>query len=202
MSTFFEDESRDDAGQDDPLLVEWAAELAVRIRDGETVDWEELAGRHPERAETLRRMLPAFALMARLGDPLHREAAGRDPIPDPMAELGCLGDYRLLREVGRGGMGVVYEGHQISLKRRVALKVLPVRLGDGRAPASAVPDRGPGRRRAAPCEHRPGLRRRYRTRRALLCDAVHRGPQPRRGHPRAAAARRPGGGRADGGVRR
>jgi WD40 repeat protein/serine/threonine protein kinase len=125
MSAENHDEDSEEGGEVDPLLVEWAAELADRLRAGETVDWEELAGRHPARAEALRGMLPAFDLVARMRDPLQLQATRRDPITNPPAELGSLGNYRLVQEVGRGGMGVVYEAHEISLKRRVALKVLP-----------------------------------------------------------------------------
>ena len=55
---------------------------------------------------------------------------GADGEPEPLPADGetTLGDFRLLCEIGRGGMGVVHEAWQISLRRRVAVKVLPASL--------------------------------------------------------------------------
>ncbi len=86
----------------------------------------ELLARYPQFAAELADFLDGRQRVEQLAGPVRAAlqpngagAAGK------LVESGVLGDFRILREVGRGGMGVVYEAEQISLGRRVALKVLP-----------------------------------------------------------------------------
>ncbi len=100
-----------------------ADEFMTLVDGGAAPDVEEFAGRHPEIAGVLRRLLPALQAM-RESDASAPRRTTEFTSAEPERQ-GRLGDFEIVREVGRGGMGVVYEALQISLGRRVALKVLP-----------------------------------------------------------------------------
>ncbi len=133
-----------DVQAEDPRLFQAVQEYQGELESGRRPDRRAFMARFASLAEALLPYLDALDMVhaaAPLLNPLssNRAAAG-DPLALPQAaeRMKCsdsssadllnaepLGDFRLLREIGRGGMGVVYEAVQRSLGRRVALKVLP-----------------------------------------------------------------------------
>jgi WD40 repeat protein/serine/threonine protein kinase len=85
---------------------------------------QEYIDRCPDLADEIRELFPALVEVERVKED-RPERPGAAETAAALPPLGQVGDYRMIREVGRGGMGVVYEAEQISLGRRVALKVLP-----------------------------------------------------------------------------
>ena len=109
-------------------------EFLTKLEAGARLNPEDLTARCPALAEPLKACLASLEFLHDASLSLRDSGAPELPAAtECQTDLGLLGDFQLVREIGRGGMGVVYEAEQISLGRRVALKVLPFAAAlDGR----------------------------------------------------------------------
>ncbi len=127
MNTSSQSPHPDDASTErEQRLAQQLADLTDRVQRGEQVDLERECRAHPDLASDLRELwgtiLVANAIGStsadRLSDPIPQQKEGAPPLPRR------IGDYELMEELGRGGMGVVYLARQVNLNRQLAVKTI------------------------------------------------------------------------------
>jgi tetratricopeptide (TPR) repeat protein len=111
---------------DDPRVIQAVEEYQAAWEAGPRPDRQAFLAGHLDIAAVLAQCLDGLEFVHSAAPQLSQSSQGQPSAA--VAEIqpeGPLGDFRIVREIGRGGMAVVYEAMQISLGRRVALKVLP-----------------------------------------------------------------------------
>jgi eukaryotic-like serine/threonine-protein kinase len=109
---------------EDSLLGQLAEDFTQRVREGKLPDIEEYANLYPELAGRIRELFPTLMLLEGMAGNSNPSVA--ETTPSPLSPGSIFGSYRVEREIGRGGMGIVYDAIHVLLEKRVALKVLPV----------------------------------------------------------------------------
>lgn len=104
----------------DELLGRAVDEFFQAAQAGQTPDVADYVKRYPEIADLIKVAIPAMWVAEQSAF-----RSGSQPVASSNCSEAQLGDFRILRQLGRGGMGIVYEAEQLSMNRRVVLKVLP-----------------------------------------------------------------------------
>src|SRR5262249_32625613 len=115
---------------DDERVIAAMQEYLAALEAGQKPNRAEFLARHAPITDELADCLEGLEFVHAAGPHLsHPHAGALAEVPSASPQFrpeAPLGDFRIVREIGRGGMGVVYEAVQISLGRKVALKVLPL----------------------------------------------------------------------------
>jgi serine/threonine protein kinase len=119
---------QDAATADDPRVLEVMKAYQAELDSGSRPDRARYLDRHPEIASVVAGCLDGLDLLHRGAKALTTPGAPAPRLDTGLSAGDRVGEFEIVREVGRGGMGVVYEAIQPSLHRRVALKVLPAAL--------------------------------------------------------------------------